>query len=78
MSKEIERTLILLKPEAYERKLIGALISRFENKGFEIEAMKMIKASKKLMEDHYSDHKNKPFFEEVSLRSIVIYRNNGI
>ena len=61
----MERTLILLKPDAVSRGLIGAVISRFEQKGFKIVAMKMAKMSKNVAEDFYSPHKGKPFFAEL-------------
>ena len=61
----MERTLILLKPDAVSRGLIGAVISRFEQKGFKIVAMKMVKMSKDAAEVFYSPHKGKPFFAEL-------------
>lgn len=61
----MERTLILLKPDAVSRGLIGAVISRFEQKGFKIVAMKMVKMSKNVAEGFYSPHKGKPFFAEL-------------
>jgi nucleoside-diphosphate kinase len=61
----VERTLILLKPDAVSRGLIGAVISRFEQKGFKIVAMKMVKMSKNVAEGFYSPHKGKPFFAEL-------------
>lgn len=50
----IERTLVLLKPDALERKLAGKIISRFEQDGFKIITMKMVKADEKLAEKHYA------------------------
>ena len=63
MSKE--RTLILLKPDAVSRGLIGELISRYENKGLRICAMKMIKVSPELARKHYIAHIHKPFYPEL-------------
>jgi nucleoside-diphosphate kinase len=67
MEKNIfmEKTLILLKPDSLQRGLSGEIISRFEIKGFKIIGMKLIKVSKDLAETHYSEHKGKPFFEDL-------------
>ena len=67
MEKNIfmEKTLILLKPDSLQRGLSGEIISRFEKKGFKIIGMKLIKVSKDLAETHYSEHKGKPFFEDL-------------
>ena len=61
----MEKTLILLKPDSLQRGLSGEIISRFEKKGFKIIGMKLIKVSKDLAETHYSEHKGKPFFEDL-------------
>ena len=61
----MEKTLILLKPDSIQRGLSGEIISRFENKGFKIIAMKLMKVSKDLAETHYSEHKDKPFFADL-------------
>ena len=58
-----ERTFVMLKPDAIQRKLIGKIILRFEKKGIKIVAMKMVSVSKELAEKHYGIHKGKPFFE---------------
>ncbi len=58
----IERTLIVLKPDAVQRGLIGAIVSRFEAKGLQIAAMKLIRMSKELAARHYAIHEGKPFF----------------
>ena len=58
----MERTLVLLKPDALERNLIGEIISRFERKGLKIVAMKMIKMDEELVNSHYSKYVDKPFF----------------
>ena len=60
-----EQTLIVLKPDAVERNLIGELISRFEKKGFKVVKLKMLKFTKDMAEEFYSDHKEKPFFGEL-------------
>lgn len=58
----IERTFVMIKPDAVQRGLIGEIISRFEQKGIKIIAMKMLSVSKELAERHYGVHKGKPFF----------------
>ncbi|HEX2487095.1 MAG TPA: nucleoside-diphosphate kinase [Nitrososphaeraceae archaeon] len=60
-----EQTLIIIKPDAFERKLIGIILSRFENKGFLIKELKSYIFAKEKAEEFYSDHKNKPFFSEL-------------
>ncbi|MDI9646372.1 MAG: nucleoside-diphosphate kinase [Archaeoglobales archaeon] len=59
----MERTFVMLKPDAVQRGIVGEIISRFERKGFKIVAMKMLKISRELAEKHYAEHKGKPFFE---------------
>lgn len=60
-----ERTLILLKPDAFQRNLLGKIIERFEHKGLKIVGLKMMQLSDVLLEDHYAHHKDKPFFESL-------------
>lgn len=59
----MERTLIILKPDAVHRGLCGQIINRFENKGLQIVGMKFMKISTSLAETHYSPHKGKPFYD---------------
>lgn len=59
----MERTLILIKPDAVRRRLIGEIIRRIESRGFEIVAMKMLTPSRELAEEHYAVHRGKDFFE---------------
>lgn len=61
----MERTLVLIKPDAVERKLIGEIISIYEKKNLDIIQMKMMKASRELAEKHYEELSEKPFFEEI-------------
>lgn len=61
----IERTLILLKPDALQRDLLGAIISRFERKGLKIVGMKLINLSDELLDEHYSHHVGKGFFDDL-------------
>ncbi|MBN1764684.1 MAG: nucleoside-diphosphate kinase [Sedimentisphaerales bacterium] len=59
----MERTLIILKPDAVQRQLMGAIISRFEQKGLQIVGAKFMQISRELAERHYAAHKGKDFFE---------------
>lgn len=61
----MEKTLIILKPDAIQRGLAGRIITRFEEKGLQIAAMKAMKVSKDLAEKHYAVHKGKPFYERL-------------
>ena len=58
----IERTIVALKPDAVQRGLIGKIISRFEEKGFKIIAMKMLEVSDEQAAAHYAEHVGKPFY----------------
>ena len=61
----MERTLILIKPDAIHRGLIGKIISRFENKGFKIAGMKMLQMTKELSKEHYAHLVDKPFYPDL-------------
>ncbi len=58
-----ERTLILIKPDALQRNLLGEIIGRFERKGLKIIGLKMIRMSEVLLKEHYGKYQDKPFFE---------------
>jgi len=58
----MDRTLILVKPDAFERGLTGEIIARFERKGLTIAALKHMTVERDLAERHYEEHKEKPFF----------------
>jgi nucleoside-diphosphate kinase len=60
-----ERTLVVIKPDAVKRKLVGKIISRFEEKGFIIENLKSYLFTRDKAEEFYSDHSSKPFFNEL-------------
>ncbi len=60
-----ERTLIIIKPDAVHRHMIGEIISRFEKKGFKIVAAKFMHITEELARKHYAVHEGKPFFEGV-------------
>jgi nucleoside-diphosphate kinase len=58
----MERTLIILKPDAVQRHLVGEIITRFEKKGLQIVGAKLMKIPQSLAETHYEPHKGKPFY----------------
>ena len=60
-----QRTLIILKPDAVQRGLIGEIIGRFENKGLTVAQMKLDTISKDTAETHYGEHKDKPFYGDL-------------
>jgi nucleoside-diphosphate kinase len=60
-----ERTLILVKPDAFERGLTGEVIARFERKGFRLVALTLMQADEPLAQVHYQEHSDKPFFGEL-------------
>ena len=60
-----ERTFIMIKPDGVNRGLVGEIIKRYEQKGFKLVAMKFVHASKEDLDQHYSDHKEKPFFQDL-------------
>jgi nucleoside-diphosphate kinase len=61
----MERTLILVKPDAFARGLTGEIIARFERKGLRLAALKQMTMERELAERHYAEHKGKPFYEEL-------------
>ena len=61
----LEKTLIILKPSAVQRGLIGEIINRFERKGLLLTGLKMVWLSDELLSDHYAHLKDKPFFQRV-------------
>jgi nucleoside-diphosphate kinase len=61
----LDRTLILVKPDAFERGLTGEIVARFERKGLKIAAMKHMTVERDQAEEHYAEHKEKPFFGEL-------------
>jgi nucleoside-diphosphate kinase len=61
----MERSLILVKPDAFARNLTGEIIARFERKGLQIVALKHMQMSQELAEQHYGEHVGKPFFGEL-------------
>ena len=61
----MERTLVLLKPDAVHRGLVGRLIARFEDKGLKIVALKMVRIARATAEQHYAEHEGKDFYEPL-------------
>jgi len=61
----VERTFIMIKPDAVQRGLTGEIIKRFEQKGFNVIAMKMMNVSRELAEKHYDVHRDKSFFSNL-------------
>ena len=62
---QMQRTLVIIKPDAVQRRLAGEIIQRFERRGLSIIAMKMLKIGVDLAEGHYAEHKGKPFYEPL-------------
>lgn len=61
----MSQTLILIKPDAFERALTGEVIARFERKGLRIKALKLVHADEAIANEHYAEHRDKPFFGEL-------------
>jgi nucleoside-diphosphate kinase len=61
----MERTLILVKPDAFARNLTGEIVARFERKGLRLVAMNLMTMSRELAERHYAEHEGKGFYEEL-------------
>ncbi|KAJ3036270.1 nucleoside diphosphate kinase [Rhizophlyctis rosea] len=60
-----ERTYIMVKPDGVERGLVGEIIKRFEAKGYKLQGLQALQPSKQLLEQHYGDLKDKPFFPKL-------------
>ena len=81
----MERTLIILKPDAVQRGLVGGIISRFETKGFQIVAMKLARISPTTAAEHYAMHQSRPFYKSLvkfmtsgPVVQLVLQGNNAI
>ena len=61
----VERTLILIKPDAVERRLAGEILGRIERRGFTLRAAKLLRVDRALGEEHYAEHREKRFFGEL-------------
>jgi nucleoside-diphosphate kinase len=65
MEKASERTYVMVKPDGVHRGLVGTIIQRFEHRGYKLIALKMVTPSRELLENHYSDLKEKKFFPSL-------------
>ncbi|KKB35923.1 nucleoside-diphosphate kinase [Bacillus thermotolerans] len=61
----MERTYLMVKPDGVQRGLIGEIVARFEKKGFQLVGAKLMSVSKETAEEHYGEHKERPFFGEL-------------
>ncbi len=61
----MEKTFIAIKPDGVQRRLVGEIIRRFESKGFNLVALKFMNVSRELAEEHYSVHRERPFFNSL-------------
>ena len=61
----MERTLVLIKPDAVGRRLAGDILTRFERRGLVLRAGKLVRVTRELAEEHYAEHREKPFFGEL-------------
>jgi nucleoside-diphosphate kinase len=80
----MEQTLIIIKPDAVQRHLIGAILARFEQKGLQLVAAKLMQIPLALAQQHYAVHKGKPFFDGVTkyLSSspvmVMVFQGQGV
>jgi nucleoside-diphosphate kinase len=61
----VERTLVLIKPDAMQRALVGEILGRFERRGLQVVAAKLLTVDRALAEEHYAEHAEKPFYGEL-------------
>jgi nucleoside-diphosphate kinase len=61
----VEQTFVMVKPDGVQRGLVGEIVSRFEKKGLKLVGAKLMKVSTELAEQHYAEHKERPFFGEL-------------
>jgi len=61
----MEETLVLIKPDGVKRQICGEILTRYERKGLIIKAMKLLQIPNELAQEHYAEHKDKPFFGEL-------------
>lgn len=77
----MEETLVLVKGDGVKRQLIGEIIRRIEAKNLDINAMQLMNVSRELAEEHYAEHRDKPFFEElvefITTTPVVAMRISG-
>ena len=65
MTENVQRTLIVLKPDAVQRAIAGDLLARFERRGLRLAALRLVKVERGLAERHYAVHKGKFFYEDL-------------
>jgi nucleoside-diphosphate kinase len=65
MRDERERTFVMVKPDGVQRGLVGEIISRFEDRGLKLVGAKFMQIDRELAEDHYGEHEDKPFFDDL-------------
>ncbi|MDP8926496.1 MAG: nucleoside-diphosphate kinase [Actinomycetota bacterium] len=77
----MEQTLVLVKGDGVRRRLVGEIIRRIEAKGLDIRSMQLMDVSRELAEEHYAEHREKPFFEElvefITTTPVVVMRVEG-
>ncbi len=77
----VESTLLIVKPDAVRRGLVGEVLARIERKGLRIREMRMMRIDRELAEEHYGEHRGKPFFEElvdfITSGDVVVARVEG-
>ena len=77
----MEQTLVLVKGDGVRRRLVGEIIHRIEAKGLDIRSMQLMDVSRELAEEHYAEHREKPFFEElvefITATPVVVMRVEG-
>jgi nucleoside-diphosphate kinase len=61
----VETTLVLVKPDGMRRRLAGEILARFERRGFELRGARLLKITRSLAQQHYAEHKGKPFFGDL-------------
>ncbi len=61
----VERTLVLVKPDAMRRRVVGEIVGRLERRGLELRAARLVDVDRELAERHYAEHSEKPFFGEL-------------
>jgi nucleoside-diphosphate kinase len=61
----IQKTLVLIKPDAVQRRLAGAILERFERRGLDVRQAKLLTVDRALAQEHYAEHREKPFFGEL-------------
>ena len=67
----MEKTFLMVKPDGVQRNLIGEIVSRFEKKGFQLAGAKLMNIPTELAEEHYGEHKERPFFGELVILSLL-------